>query len=97
MKVHVWDIKDIIAIHSHIDLKDLKGPIPSYFSISFYTVNQMPMSPRTNFPCECLLEVIFSVKPQCLHVLLGKIRQCIYVLCNPCSITRWCYHSIQIS
>ena len=32
----------------------------------------MPMSPR----------IIFTVKPQDLHVLLGKIRQRIYVICN---------------
>ena len=31
--------------------------------------------------CLCLLELIFTVKPQGLHVL-GKIQQCIYVLCS---------------
>ena len=30
----------------------LKGPIPTVFSISFYNINQMPVSPRTNFHCE---------------------------------------------
>ena len=32
--------------------------------------------------CLNLLELIFTVKPQGLHVLLGETRQCIYVLCN---------------
>ena len=32
----------------------------------------MPMSPRT----------IFIVKPQGLHVILGEICQCIYILCD---------------
>ena len=28
------------------------------------------------------LELIFIMKPQDLHVLLGEIRQCIYILCD---------------
>ena len=32
----------------------------------------MPMSPRTNFHCEA----------QGLHVFLGKIFRCVYVLCD---------------
>ena len=42
------------------------------FSIPFYKVNQML----------CLLELIFIVKPQGLHVLLSEIWQCIYILCD---------------
>ena len=49
-----------------------KGTLTICFAISFYNV----------YECLCLLELIFTVKPQGLHVLLGDIQQYIYVLCD---------------
>ena len=50
----------------------LKGPIPSVLVLHI----------RMQIKCLCPLELRFIVKPQGLHVLLGEMRQCIYVLCN---------------
>ena len=57
---------DVVLKYSDffITQHELKGTHTVCFSISVYNVNQMPMSP---------LEVIFIVKPQGFHVLLGKI------------------------
>ena len=51
--------------------KKIKGAHTVSFNISFYYVNQKPMSPRTNFHCE-------TTRSACS--LLGGIQQHIYVL-----------------
>ena len=38
-----------IQIHAFIQVKQLKGPIPSILLLLFYTINQKPMIPRTDF------------------------------------------------
>ena len=49
-----------------------KGPIPSVLVFIF----------TLQIKCLCLVELIFIMKPQGLHVLLGEIRKCTYALCN---------------
>ena len=51
-------VSNITVIYKYYDKLNLdppsgiKGTHTVCFSISFYDVNQMPMSPRTNFHCE---------------------------------------------
>ena len=64
----------IVSHLNHRDQSDIViGTNTSVFSICFYNVNQMPLS----------LELIFTVKPQGLHVLLVKIWKCTYYVI-PC-------------
>ena len=65
-----------INIHFYISALDharkFKGPIPSVLVFLFTML----------IKCLCLLGLIFIVKPQYLHVLLGEMRQQISVICN---------------
>ena len=60
-------------IQIKVAFSNLKGPIPSVL-VSFYNVNQMPIP----------LELIFTVKPQGLHVLLSEIQNVFTYYVIPC-------------
>ena len=44
--------------------------------------NNINISFRNAIQSLCHLELIFIVKPRGLHVLLGEIGRCIYILCD---------------